>query len=489
MFFVEDIDSINFIPSSAVVLPLGTYSWMKANLDVEFYRNGDPIPQVTDASEWLNLKTGAWCYINNDSELGKKYGKLYNWYAVNDPRGLAPLGSHIPHSSEWNDLSEYLGGDYVAGGNLKSTGTIEDGNGLWKSPNTGATNMSNFSAQPAGFRYDAFSKIGENAIFWSSSEYDDKNVYVNKLSYDTSAIVQVVGKKGCGFSVRCVMDYTLPVISSIEPSTFMVNEIITIFGSGFGEKRGTNFVSFNFLTPAGIDYQLWSDTEIRVIVPKDAESGKIYVSINGLKSSGVEYTIYEQDPNLFEPIVIGDQTWMSRNLNVSLYRNGDTIPQVTDLEEWKKLKTGAWCYYENNAKNQSIYGKLYNWYAVNDPRGLAPEGWHVPRQEEWTLLMDFLGGSTEAGGKMKQTGTSKEHTGLWKAPNWGATNESRFTALPAGGREENYFSGIGTTAYWWTASELDIDEADSKIIGFMEAACISFSNKKYYGYAVRCIKD
>ena len=117
---------------------------MAENLNVEYYRNGDIIPQVQDEHEWASLKTGAWCYYENDPANGKKYGKLYNWYAVNDTRGLVPEGWHIPSYSEWRELIEYLGED-SAGTKMKSTsGWFENGNG---------TNSSGFGALGAGYRY------------------------------------------------------------------------------------------------------------------------------------------------------------------------------------------------------------------------------------------------------------------------------------------------------------------------------------------------
>ena len=101
-------------------------------------------------------------------------------------------------------------------------------------------------------------------------------------------------------------------------------------------------------------------------------------------------------------IQIGNQIWMTKNLNTSQYKNGDPIPQVQDQTQWQNLTTGAWCYYENNTANGRIYGKLYNWYAVNDSRGLAPEGWHIPTIGEFNTLSEFLGGVNVAGGKMKE---------------------------------------------------------------------------------------
>src|SRR5262245_15639657 len=114
--FIETV-SANVVSDTNIVI--GTQQWMAKNLDVAFYRNGDPIPKVNDGTAWANLTTGAWCYYNNDSTQSKKYGKLYNWYAVNDPRGLAPAGWHIPSDSEWTTMEKSLGGSLIAGGKLK----------------------------------------------------------------------------------------------------------------------------------------------------------------------------------------------------------------------------------------------------------------------------------------------------------------------------------------------------------------------------------
>ena len=183
-------------------------TWMCKNLDVEYYRNGDPIPEVTDPSQWANLKTGAWCYIVNDPAYGKIYGKLYNWYAVNDPRGLAPDGWHIPTDAEWTELTNCLGGSSVAGGKLKCIGTKEDGNGLWRSPNTGATNESGFSALPGGYcnKLGFFNDIGLLGLCWSATEHNDPHAWIRYLYYGNTILSRGVTEKVRGLSVRCVKD-------------------------------------------------------------------------------------------------------------------------------------------------------------------------------------------------------------------------------------------------------------------------------------------
>jgi uncharacterized protein (TIGR02145 family) len=185
----------------------------------------------------------------------------------------------------------------------------------------------------------------------------------------------------------------------------------------------------------------------------------------------------------YVPIVkIGSQCWMQKNLDVSKYRNGDTIPEVTDPTEWANLTTGAWCYYENDTANGPVYGKLYNWYAVNDPRGLAPIDWHIPSDAEWTKLTDFLGGEDIAGVKMKvMTGWST---------NIDATNSSGFTGIPGGNREyTGPFENVGYNGGWWSATEYNDKNAYYRGLYHNGGTLHQNIPNKIYGYSVRCLLD
>lgn len=183
-------------------------------------------------------------------------------------------------------------------------------------------------------------------------------------------------------------------------------------------------------------------------------------------------------------VTIGTQTFMGCNLDVDTYRNGDPIPEVPS-SSWWSLTTGAWCYYANNTANGVIYGKLYNWYAVNDPRGLAPVGYHVPTNAEMITLANYLGGQTVAGGKMKQTGT-----GLWQSPNFNATNTSGFTAIPGGYRGQSIgFNSLGTFAGFWTSSAFSSTNAIYRFLANSYEYFASNNKSKKEGFSVRLIKD
>ena len=218
-------------------------------------------------------------------------------------------------------------------------------------------------------------------------------------------------------------------------------------------------------------------------------------------------------------VAIGSQVWMSTNLNVSTYRNGDVIPQVQDKDTWDKLTTGAWCYYENNAANGTKYGKLYNWYAVNDARGLAPAGWHIPTDGEWTVLYTYLGGEDVAGKKMKSTsgwGSWTEDITCSNCKTWNAEyrrkkecnvcqdtrvngkktysgngiNSSGFSGLPGGCRNLEFdFVSMGWKTNWWSASEFNVSNAWVRKLYETSSELGRYDYNKDCGFSVRCVRD
>ena len=390
---------------------IGTQLWSTQNLDVSNYRNGDVIPQVQDAAEWANLKTGAWCYYENLNENGTTYGKLYNGFAVNDPRGLAPEGFVIPSDQDITILMNYLGGARYAGGQMKEVGKTHWG------ISRDNTNTSGFTGLPGGYRFDdgSFGNVGQLGRFWTFSECEKGNRFYSLATGPEIGNREIGsdfsfagGTKVCGFSIRC----------------------------------------FKYPTPPKIENNIVTDLD-----------GKAY--------KGVQ---------------VGIQVWTAENLNVSKYRNGDEIPQVQDAAEWAALTTGAWCYYENKDENGTIYGKLYNWFAVNDPRGLAPEGFHIPSDEEWTTLTDYLGGKRIAGSQLMETGITH-----WES-NPFATNSSGFTGLPGGYRNyDGSFNRIGCQGNFWCKSEYNNRSLGNSIRRRIhrEEGCPNLT----IGFSIRCLKD
>lgn len=184
-------------------------------------------------------------------------------------------------------------------------------------------------------------------------------------------------------------------------------------------------------------------------------------------------------------VTIDKQVWMSENLNVEKFRNGDRIPESKSDEEWQKAginREPTWCYYNNNPENGERYGKLYNWFAVNDPRGLAPEGWKIPSDEDWTRLTDFLGGEDDAGTKMKSISG-------WEDDGEEGTNESGFSGLPGGGRY-NYgtFGDIGEFGVWWSSTEKDTNVAWTRNLNNSDGFVSRGFSDKRISLSVRCLR-
>ena len=196
-------------------------------------------------------------------------------------------------------------------------------------------------------------------------------------------------------------------------------------------------------------------------------------------------------------VTIGTQTWTKKNLDVATYSDGTPIPQVTDPEKWAALTTGAWCYYNNDPANGAVYGKLYNWYAVagiynkasgtdaSQRKKLAPTGYHLPTDSEWTTLTDYLGGAGVAGSELKETGTTH-----WNSPNTDATNTSGFKGLPGGLRYiDGTFDDIGYDGYWWSSSEYLSTYAWYRFLYYYNGTAYRSYYSKTYGFSVRCLRD
>jgi uncharacterized protein (TIGR02145 family) len=202
-----------------------------------------------------------------------------------------------------------------------------------------------------------------------------------------------------------------------------------------------------------------------------------------IAQKGIDY-VYDIDGNPYQEVVIGTQTWLKPNLKTTKYNDGTTIPNVTD-GAWAGLSTGAWVYYNNDANYNADYGKLYNWYAVNTGN-LCPTGYHVPTDAEWTTLIDYLGGESVAGDKLKEVGTVH-----WDSPNTGATDDVGFTALPGGVR-----SGLNATFYYirssgwhWSATPFNSNLIWSGALIGNSSGVSKNIYEKTYGFSVRCLKD
>jgi uncharacterized protein (TIGR02145 family) len=224
--------------------------------------------------------------------------------------------------------------------------------------------------------------------------------------------------------------------------------------------------------------------------------GTGYGNIQSFTTASSSGTVTDIDGNVYQTVTIGTQVWMAENLKVTHYRNGDPIPNVTDDATWAGLTTGAYCNYDNDVDNVATYGSLCNWYAVTDSRNIAPVGWHVPTDAEWKQLEMTLGmsqaqadatgwrGTTE-GGKLKEAGTTH-----WNSPNTGATNQSCFSALPGGFRDQaGTYSDIGLSALFWSSTEFSSYYAWYRLLYDVYSDVCRYYVNKEGGFSVRCVKD
>jgi uncharacterized protein (TIGR02145 family) len=213
-------------------------------------------------------------------------------------------------------------------------------------------------------------------------------------------------------------------------------------------------------------------------------SGLLLFILDSCRKENTTETVTDLDGNIYMTITIDTQVWMAENLKTTRFRNGDNIQNATDSSEWVNTSAGAYCDYDNTPLNSYFNGRLYNWYAVYDSRNLAPVGWHIPSNDEWATLAEYLGGNAIAGGKMKETGTVH-----WDDPNIGATNESGFTAIPGGSRDNGHFDYMGTVGAWWSATQFDTQTAYFLFLINDAYSFVQSKADKNYGCSVRCIKD
>jgi uncharacterized protein (TIGR02145 family) len=201
-------------------------------------------------------------------------------------------------------------------------------------------------------------------------------------------------------------------------------------------------------------------------------------------------TVADIEGHVYPAVQIGGQCWMAANLQTQSYANGDPIATGLSNAAWASATTGAYAVYNNNPANRPVYGLLYNYFAGADPRGLCPTGWHVPNAGEWETLIDLLGGSLLAAGPLKATGNLGAGTGLWQAPNTGATNASGFAALPGGQRNSGgFYTQLGTVGFWWRGSLLSNPNPGARRMDFNSTQVFRSGDERQNGFSVRCLKD
>lgn len=490
---------------------IGEQCWMKENLRTTHYRNGTAIEYPGDDNLlWQSNNSGAYAWYNNDVNWKDSYGALYNWYAVNNQNGFCPAGFRVPTDSEWTQLVDYLG----TNGFPNNTQTNGAGNALKScrqvnSPHTGECNTSEhprwsqsqvyngfdaygFSAFPAGGRYfnGDFSAMGSHTAWWSITEDYTQDVWTRHLYTYAGYLDRGPLVKRCGVSIRCIRDEMAPAYYQLNLTTDPMGAGTLI---GAGEYKPGDNIDVLTTPNSGWEFVSWTDENgVVSVVPgfiytmpaRDVTLTANYAEEQGSFICGD--TITDIDGYVYSTVVIGNQCWMAENLKTTRDAAGNSITR--------------YCY-NNNVSNCNWYGGLYNWETImngagssaNNPsgvQGICPVGWHVPSDAEFSQLVDFLGGTLVAGGRMKSTRTTPDPHPRWFSPNTGANNESNWSGLPGGLRDYyDDFMDLEVTGFWWSATQSYSSSAWTRYLDYMDSQVVRNSNDKLFHFSVRCLKE
>ena len=488
---------------------------MAENLRTVHYNNGDPIPTGLSNSEWWPTQKGAFAIYPYDSDnesrescagdCSEVYGNLYNWEAVDDERGICPEGFHVPTDEEWSTLVNYLGPNAYS--ELAGNAALWNSGGISDTPSFGSTC---FNALPSGYRDEngKYVYLGDYTRFWSSSEKNIRYAWHRKISHNRRDVYRGSGHtKSSGFSVRCLKG----VFGCTDNNACNFDSDATIEDGSClyldcnNECGGTAIQNECGCTGGSTDLE--ADFCYGCTNP-----GALNYNPNAfINDDSCIYSCIDFDGNHYKTINIGRQTWMAENLKTTHYNNGDPIPTGFNIE-WGFLSeyptaTGAYAVYPFgddeiskttcNVDCSEVYGNLYNWFAVEDNRGVCPDGFHVPTDEEWMELESTLGMPESElynnGNRGSDQGSQLAgNAELWNSgdlvdnPSFGA---SGFYSLPAGNRDGSdvFYWFLGYYSCFWSSSEYYNLSAWYRDIDYGSTGVSRGRERREYGFSIRCV--
>ena len=501
---VTDVEGNNY-----KTIRIGTQTWMAENLRTTKYRNGDLIATTTPATANIsqeNTPKYQWSYDGDVTNV-PIYGRLYTWYAATDNRGLCPAGWHIPSSVEAATLISFLGGESVAGGKMKESGSLNH----WLNPASVATNESGFTTLPGGNRsYYDFTELGTIGAFWLSNNSNATTAYIMRnYNYINNSYLNLTQDCYNGSSVRAIKD-DVPILNTTLISSLSSTSAIS--GGNISTDAG------QIVTSRGV---CWSTTHNPTTANSKTDDGTGIGSfksiITGLSSNTTYYlrsyatnslgTSYgnevsftttssenptgtftdSRDNKTYKWVQIGTQTWMAENLAYMPFveyvnSNSETLPYY-----YVYLYPGGNVSDAKATSNYQTYGVLYNWQAA---KIACPQGWHLPSDAEWTELEQYLGRSQPGSGNSGFVGEQLKSSSGW-SNNYNGINASGFNALPGGIKQSGSYTDAGRCAYFWTSTS-GISSGTGAINRYLydnSPSLLRSELNRSLGMSVRCVKD
>lgn len=493
---------------SYATVQIGEQCWMAENL--AYLPNVSPSAEGSENSPFYYV----FDYQGINVEEAKatdnfhNYGVLYNWPAAIN---ACPSEWSLPSNNEWIVLTDYLGGYEVAGGKMKSTFTEPNPHPRWNLPNSGATNSSGFAGLPGGRRRISgiFNWVGLGGWWWASTETWQIDLY-----YASDDAVLSDGLKSVGYSVRCLKNVAIGVVTPTVTTSEITNITSTSATSGGN-------VTDDGGAPVTTRGLVWSTTpnptmEENEGFTNDGEGlGEFTSEITGLQpetmyfvrayaenSVGVGYgeelsfstTEWQcgdilndsRDGQEYSTVQIGDQCWMAENLKYLPSVSPSSQGSETDAYYYVYDYQGSSVITAKEMENFQNYGALYNWIAATNA---CPVGWYLPNDIEWFSLVYYVGTENDAGGKLKSIRTSPDAHPRWLAPNSGATDERNFSALPGGRATPTGFNELGYNGTWWALKENTVGNVWRFTMSNSTTNVYAYTTIKSMGFSVRCLKE
>ncbi len=485
---------------------IGTQCWMAENLNIGTMINGSE--EMTD-----NSVIEKYCYDNNTANCDE-YGGLYQWNemmqytTIAGVRGICPSGWYLPTDEEWTTLTDFLGGESVAGGKMKEAGTVH-----WSSPNAGATNESGFTCLPGGNRNPdhSFSYLTLYTNFWLSSEYSGSNAWIRGLHYNSSIVSPYNYTKFSGFSVRCLKDpanQPPEIPSTPNPEDEAVNQSTDID------------LSWTCIDPEGdpLTYDIYFGANATPPQIATGQTGTTYdpgtlqgnteyfwkIIAHDNQSNTTEGPVWSfttetwvcdnpftdsRDGQIYNTIIIGTQCWMAENLN-----SGTMITGTTGMSDNAVIE--KYCY-ENNSANCDEYGGLYQWNEImqytstEGVQGICPTGWYIPTDDEWKILEGNVDSQYPVGDPVwDNTDWRGLDAGLnlKSTTGWNGTDLYGFSALPGGFRGyDGNFSNMSSFALFWSSTEDINNLAWDRRLHNTYGGVARYNSGEGFGFSVRCL--